>query len=134
MNPRIVSSSSAEVRGTSRATISRVTAKPKTASERPSSREISRLRQRNSCGFAVWRSASFSRSIPASSAAEDTDLFQIRQILLHLGQRQRTVDGGEIVPDLPRRAPSIHEVQGLIGVVAAPQARPLEQGRRGNLL
>ena len=50
-NPRIVSSSSPEVLGTSRATISRVIAKPKTASLNPSRREISRLRQRNSCGL-----------------------------------------------------------------------------------
>ena len=54
-NPRIVSSSSPEVFGTSSATISRVMAKPKTASLRPSRREISRLRQRNSWGFQVFR-------------------------------------------------------------------------------
>ena len=53
-NPRIVSNSSPEVLGTSRATINKVIAKPKTASLKPSSREISRLRQRNSWGLYVW--------------------------------------------------------------------------------
>ena len=45
--PRIVVSSSAEVCGTSSETISKVTAKPNTASLNPSTRVISWLRQRN---------------------------------------------------------------------------------------
>src|SRR4051794_25806969 len=135
--PRIVSSSSPEVRGTSRATISSVTAKPKTASLNPSRREISRLRQRNSClALALCRSMSFSRSMRPSTPAQDADRFQILQVFGHLGERQRPVDGGEGVPDLADRAPAVHQVQSLIGVLGspAPEARTLEQSRRGDLL
>jgi hypothetical protein len=46
-NPRIVASSSSKVFGTSRETTSSVTAKPKTASEKPSIRETSLPRQEN---------------------------------------------------------------------------------------
>src|SRR5215216_6541758 len=130
MNPRIVSSSSPEVRGTSRATISKVIAKPKTASLKPSSREISRLRQRNSWGLWTWRPASLSRSMRVASRAQDTDLFHVVQIFRHLGQGHRAVDGREGVPDLAHRPPAVDQVQGLVSILgaAAPQARPLQQG------
>src|SRR4051794_7785208 len=128
--PRIVSSSSPEVLGTSRATISRVTAKPKMASLNPSRREISRLRQRNSWGLWVWCRTIFSRSMGGLPALQDVDLLEVSEVLRHLGQRQRAVDGGERVADLAHRAPAVDQVQGLIRVLGAapPEAGPLQQG------
>src|SRR5947199_6736515 len=133
MKPRIASSNSPEVRGTSRATISRVMAKAKTASLNPSSREISRLRQRNSWrAVTEWRSMSLSRSMWSSLPAQHADLLHGGEVLRHLGDGQRAADGREVVPDLAHRPPAVHQVQGLVGVLAAaaPQPRPLRQSRR----
>jgi hypothetical protein len=67
-------------------------------------------------------------------SSEDADLFQGPQVLRHLRHRHRAVDRGERVPDLPYRALPVHEVQRLIGVIAAPEAIAPEQGRRRDLL
>src|SRR6185369_15043419 len=62
--PRIVSSSSVDVFGTSSETMSRVTAKPNTASLKPSMRVMSWLRQRKP-STGSWCAINLSRSIGA---------------------------------------------------------------------
>ena len=53
---------------------------------------------------------------------QDADLFQVPEVLRHLRQGQRAVDGGERVADLAHRAPAVHQVQGLVARYRAEAA------------